>query len=305
MAKILNIDFNQFDETIDAAEGYTPSGSFDVPGALVGMQTPCNQSAWFGGDVIDVRKVEISRYKVAAGLIAPAEEDTTRRIANEHTSEPIRTVEDIRKISDWFLARGRYRDNMLFICGINFGLRVSDLLTLRFADIINEDFTFKPSFALIEKKTEHTRKQVKNRYVGVNEAVIDAVILYLKNTSGVKLSDYMFRSESNRGGNQNKPMHRNSVDRILKEVVGALHINIKVSTHTLRKTFCLHQMIMNNNDPRKLLLLQRMLGHSSSVQTLDYIGITRDEIQNAYMQLNLDGRTDERSVVCGTDIWCK
>jgi integrase len=62
---------------------------------------------------------------------------------------------------------------------------------------------------------------------------------------------------------------------------------MKVSTHTLRKTFAYHQMLMSNNDPRKLLLLSKMLGHSSVTMTLEYIGITNEEIEQAYRELNL------------------
>ena len=64
-----------------------------------------------------------------------------------------------------------------------------------------------------------------------------------------------------------------------------------MSTHTLRKTFAYHQMVMSNNDPRKLLLLQKMMGHSTSAQTLDYIGITGEEIEEAYRKLNLGSAT--------------
>ena len=38
---------------------------------------------------------------------------------------------------------------------------------------------------------------------------------------------------------------------------------------------------MSHNDGRKLLLLQKMLGHASAAQTLDYIGITSEEIEEA------------------------
>ena len=82
-------------------------------------------------------------------------------------------------------------------------------------------------------------------------------------------------------------MDRKSVDRILKAIADELEIDCKVATHTLRKTFAYHQMLMSNNDPRKLLLLQKMFGHSSAAQTLDYIGITGEEIEEAYMNLNL------------------
>ena len=38
------------------------------------------------------------------------------------------------------------------------------------------------------------------------------------------------------------------------------------------------------------MLLQKILGHSSIVQTLDYIGVTKDEIDEAYLMLNLGSR---------------
>ena len=66
-----------------------------------------------------------------------------------------------------------------------------------------------------------------------------------------------------------------------------LRLNIKLATHSLRKTFGYHQMMMSNNDPGKLLILQKMFGHSSSVVTLDYIGLTGEEIEDSYLNLNL------------------
>lgn len=242
------------------------------------------------GEAIDINKVNQSRRVLREGMIAPAVEDTSYQIAGEHTSDPIKSIDDIYAISNWFISRGRYRDNMLFIVGINFGLRVSDLLTLRFSHLIDEQFRFKTTFPILEKKTKNTRKVQKNRYITINDAVADAVMLFLEHTPGVKLSDYMFRGESNRCGSNNKPMHRNSVERILKEVGTALGIECHMATHTLRKTFAYHQMLLSNNDPRKLLLLQKMFGHSTSAQTLDYIGITGEEIEAAYMELNLGAR---------------
>lgn len=240
--------------------------------------------------IIDIKKVSDSRRALQAGLIAPAAEDTSYEIANEHTSEPIKRIEDIEAVSNWFISRGRYRDNMLFIVGINIGLRVSDLLTLRFSHLIDETFCFKTTFPILERKTKNTRRVQKNRYITINDAVVDAVTLYLEHTPGVRLSDFMFRGESNRCGGSNKAMHRNSVERILKEAGSALGLEMHISTHTLRKTFAYHQMLVSNHDPRKLLLLQKLLGHSSAAQTLDYIGITNEEIEDAYMELNLGAR---------------
>ncbi len=240
--------------------------------------------------IIDINKLGENTRKLKTGLIAPATEDTYCELAPEHAAEPIKNMDDIFKISQYLISQGKYRDNMLFIVGINFGLRVSDLRTLRFSNLINDNLTFKDSFAVFEKKTRNTRKRKKNRYITINHAVIEAVTLYLEHTQNVCLSDYMFRSESNRGGNKNTPLSIQSIDRILKGIAIDLDLNVKMSTHTLRKTFCYHQMVMSHNDSRKLLLLQKMLNHSSPAQTLDYIGITSEEIDEAYKKLNLGSK---------------
>ena len=238
-------------------------------------------------DKIDISALKLNNKKLATGLIAPASEEVVEDIAPDNAADPIKSMDDIIDISQYLINNKRYRDNMLFIVGINFGLRVSDLRMLRFSNLINENFTFKDSFPVFEKKTRNTRKKKKNRYITINTAVIEAVTLYLENTPGVCLSDYMFRSESNHGGSKNVPITPKSVNYILKGIADDLGLNMKVSSHTLRKTFCYHQMLMSHNDPRKLLLLQKMLNHSSPAQTLDYIGITAEEIDEAYRALNL------------------
>lgn len=240
------------------------------------------------GNVINVDMLQRSNpRKLAAGLIAPATEDTHCELAPEHAAEPIKSMDDIFAISDYLIKNGRYRDNMLFIVGINFGLRVSDLRVLRFSNLINDNCTFKDSFPVFEKKTRNTRKRKTNRYITINDAVIEAVTLYLQHTPNVCLSDYMFRSESNHGGNINEPLSIKSVDRILKGIANDLDLNIKMSTHTLRKTFCYWMMVRGGNDQRRLLLLQKMLNHASPAQTLGYIGLTAEEVEAAYKDLNI------------------
>ena len=236
---------------------------------------------------IDINAIHASSRKLNVGLIAPATESVPQKLANEHTSEPIKSMTDIINITKYLTANHRYRDNMLFIVGVNFGLRVSDLRQLRFSHLINEEFAFRESFAILEGKTENTRKHKKNRHITINRAVIDAVVLYLENTPNINLSDYMFKAEGNRGKNSGEPMHRNHIDRILKGIAKDLGLGNKMATHSMRKTFAYHQMVMSGSDPRKLLLLQKMFGHATSAQTLDYIGITKEEIEEAYNNLNL------------------
>lgn len=242
--------------------------------------------------------------RLSADLIAPAQENVEQELAAEHTSEPIKSMDEIMRISEYLISKGRWRDNMLFIVGINFGLRASDLRLLRFSNIINDNLTFRTSFPILEKKTRNTRKRKKNRYVTINTAVIEAVTLYLEHTPGVTLSDYMFRSMSNNSKAVNSPITVRAINQILDGIASDLGLSEKVSSHTLRKTFCYHQMLMSNNDPRKLLLLSKMLGHSSVGITLDYIGITGEEIEEAYKNLNLGSASHNylNSDICETEI---
>lgn len=242
---------------------------------------------YYKNNIIDVSSLRRNNRKLQANLIAPATESIQEEVVIEHDAEPIKNMDDIIAISKYLISNNRYRDNMLFIVGINFGLRVSDLRMLRFSNLINDNLTFKDSFPVFEKKTRNTRKKKKNRYITINNAVIESVTLFLENTPNVRLSDFMFRSNSNNGCNTNEALSIQSINRILKSIANEMNLNIRVSSHTLRKTFCYHQMLMSNNDSRKLLLLQKMLNHSSPVQTLDYIGITSEEIEEAYRKLNL------------------
>lgn len=246
------------------------------------------QSTGKPSGTIDVSRVMASRAtrQLTGATIKPAIGDTTVELADEHAAEPIKSLETINRITKYLIDNKRYRDNMLFVLGINFGLRISDLLSLQFFRLIDENCSFRMTFPILEKKTKNTRKVKKNRYITINNAVIEAVSLYLQHNE-CSMDDYLFRGESNRCGKKNKPMKRQSADRILKGIAEDLGLTERVSTHTLRKTFGYHQMQMAHNDPRKLVVLQKIFGHSSAAQTLEYIGITQEEIEESYLGLDL------------------
>lgn len=229
------------------------------------------------------------------GKIGAAAEPVRRDLAVSHTAEALKDIEDIYKIEDHLLAHNRYRDYMLIALGINFGLRIGDLLTLRFCDLISDDLTFRDSFQLLEQKTRSTRRVPRNRTITVNDAVRDAVTLYLEHTSNVKLDDYLFRSESSNASGENKPISRQAVDLILKGLSADLGLTAHFSSHSLRKTFGYHQLASANNDPRRLILLQKIFGHSDLNKTLRYIGLDDEEIGDAYRTLNLGRRHNHRT----------
>lgn len=131
-------------------------------------------------DVNSVRRSRTLKQSAASRITAQSDQPVEVITAPDRAADPIKSVEDIRRACSYLLDNNRYRDHMLLVMGINFGLRVSDLQRLRFTHILNEDFSFKESFEILEKKTASTRKRKKNRYVVINDAVMDAVELYLE-----------------------------------------------------------------------------------------------------------------------------
>lgn len=253
--------------------------------------------------IINIASLKRASQPELAGLIAPATEEVEEAALQDHSAQPIKSLADIERISDYLIENERYRDNMMFIVGINFGLRVSDLRMLRFSNLINPDSTFKESFAVFEKKTRNTRKKKKNRYITINRAVKEAVTLYLEHapttadgSPTISMSDYLFASQSTNGLGDG-PLSARSFERILKGIAEDLSLDIHMSTHTLRKTFAYWTLVLGKNDQRQLYLLQKMFNHSSPQQTLAYIGLDRDEIAEAYKNLNLGAKEKARSVI--------
>lgn len=202
-----------------------------------------------------------------------------------HAAEPIKDPDDIRRICEYLVANGRYRDNLLFTAGINLGFRCGDLLQLKWGHLFNGDGMPNASFTLQEDKTG------KYRTAEPSQAVWDAAYAYVEQlqvtNGGIDLDSFVFRSESNRS-TSNKPLSVKSVERLLKEIINEnLGINIHASTHCLRKTFGYHVVMSFEDRSRAVELLRYMLNHDSAADTMRYIGITDDEIRGVYKNLNL------------------
>ena len=213
-----------------------------------------------------------------------------RQIYDERACEPLKSRSDIMRISTYLINNQRWRDNMLFIVGINVALRVSDLITLQFCDFFDEGWNWRESFKLIEKKT---RKKKKNRSITINAAVRNAIELYLLHNPDVSWDDYLFRSESNNKSGTGH-LNRKTVYEIITKIISDLNIPCKAGTHTLRKTFGYQLMAQADNDHKvdTLLLLQEILGHSDLRITRRYIGITTEDIGAAYNSLCLGMQTE-------------
>lgn len=68
-----------------------------------------------------------------------------------------------------------------------------------------------------------------------------------------------------------------------KGAPGADGIKVAIGTHTLRKTFGYWAFQQGVN----VTIIQQLLNHSAPSVTLRYIGITKDELDQVYIKLNL------------------
>ena len=234
-----------------------------------------------------VRRISLNAIRRPADLQVVDEkfEDDIPK-AEDHAAEPIKNLEDIVLIQDYLISNGRYRDNLLFTVGINIGLRCGDLLNLKVGHLIDESTGAYRSKVIVQEE-----KTSKLRTLYWNEAVYDAADLYFSTCNEVSLNDYLFKCEGNRGKNLGKPLTRRSVERLLKEIINdGVGLDVHASTHCLRKTFAYHMIVSAPDRSRAIEFLQKILGHSRPSVTLRYAGITDDEIETAYKNLNLGNR---------------
>jgi integrase len=184
--------------------------------------------------------------------------------------DPIRDVKKISEMKTILKLRGE-RDALLFTIGINTALRISDLLTLTLGNVIDEQGKIVNTIILKERKTGKTKR------FPINSSVKNAILAYIDVRHWVKLSEPLFPSR--RGG----PLSRWQARRILKEAGKSVGLE-KIGTHSLRKTFGYHVYRRTGGD---IGLVQKLLNHSTSENTLRYIGIDREKMDNTYLELNL------------------
>ncbi|CJV79701.1 site-specific integrase [Bacillus luti] len=176
--------------------------------------------------------------------------------------QPIRSKEQIEDMK-WSLKRHcSERDYIMFLIGLNTGLRVGDLLKLKTSDVKR-----KQKFVIQEGKTKKPRTiSLANIY--------DEVQAYANTVD----SEWLFPSRKG-----DKPITTTQAYRQLNKAAEMTDITEGIGTHTMRKTFG-YWFYKQTKDVAKL---QAILNHSHPQITLTYIGITEEEIEDSLNQFVL------------------
>lgn len=168
---------------------------------------------------------------------------------------------------------GEYKFCLLISVGVFTGLRVSDLLQLKFNQFIGTEF-----LNIIEKKTK------KDRRIKINSDLKDIVERIKLKMNVIDDDQFIF---VNKYGT--KPIDKSYVNVKLKELLRKydIHLEGNVSSHIFRKTLGNRALKLNNYSNESIILLMELFNHSSPITTKRYLGVRNSEIESIYDSLKL------------------
>jgi len=178
--------------------------------------------------------------------------------------DPIRNIKDIKAISKFTQANPR--DHLLFIIGINNGLRAGDLVKLKVKDVqhlkVGDILTIK------EGKTG------KDNILVINKTVYKALRNYLDT---IQPDDNAFVFASRKGDSH---IQSQAVSKLMKKWTKAINLRGNYGAHTLRKTWGYIQRTMHGVG---FEIICKRYNHSSPAITMRYLGIQDREVHNTLM----------------------
>ncbi len=152
---------------------------------------------------------------------------------------------------------------LYIIVSIYTGLRISDVLRLKWSDLMKEDLVIK------EKKTK------KLRTIKINSTIHSVLSKF--NLNGE--DDFIFKSQ------KGSVFSIQQINRVLKEIFRAESKHLNISSHSLRKSFGRRVYENNNESEKSLVYLSELFNHTSLSITRKYLGIRQEELNDIYMSL--------------------
>jgi integrase len=191
--------------------------------------------------------------------------------------EPIRDRKKVAQIKNLLRGQERFRDLLLFVVGINSALRISDLLELKVAHLLDEQGKIRQRFWIKEQK------RGKRQEVVINESVREALKEYLSAYPGIKEKQENYIFFNPKTNDYSHPIKRGQSWKFITSICREVGLRGNFGTHSLRKTWGYHARMQGVD----LALIMHKLNHESIAYTKRYLGITDDELQAVAQRLNL------------------
>ncbi|MGE7602707.1 tyrosine-type recombinase/integrase [Peribacillus sp. NPDC097675] len=183
--------------------------------------------------------------------------------------EAFKDVNEISKIKN-YLRSHSIRDYVLFVLGINTGLKINEMLEMTVASVLDETGKMKEFYEQPLENGETTQ-------IYLNQKVRTALQEYLKG-SKVMENEFLFMSPKTQ-----KPITRQQAHRIIHDAVEGAGLIGKYGASSMRKTFGYHAYKQGVS----LALIQKHFHHSSPSETLKYIGISKEYKFKTIIDVNL------------------
>jgi site-specific recombinase XerD len=167
------------------------------------------------------------------------------------------------------------RDRALFTLGCRSGFRISELLTIRLADVCRDGKVL----AEVEVARSHMKGKRESRRVPLHAEAREAIAVLAREleAQGKTAPDtYLFQSRKGK----NRPLNRRSAWEMLKRAYAACGLEGKLATHTMRKTFARKMRAKVGGDLHKL---KNLLGHTDIRATEKYLGKNDEELAAAVL----------------------
>jgi len=191
--------------------------------------------------------------------------------------EPIRDPKKIAQIKNLLRGQQRYRDLLLFVVGINSALRISDLLTLRIGQFLDEQGIIKERFNI------HEQKRGKRQEVVINNSIKETLTEYISAYPNITSDPDYFVFFNTKSKNYCESIKRGQAWTFISTICNEVGLRDNFGTHSLRKTWGYHARLQSVD----LALIMHKLNHSSIATTKRYLGITDEELQEVVQRLNL------------------
>ena len=192
--------------------------------------------------------------------------------------EPIRQIQKISQIKNTLRGAGQIRDLLLFQLGLNTALRLSDLLSIRVSDLIDELGTPRDFFDVKEVKTGKSNRLTITD--GVKATITEYANAYPKI---VENPEHFVFFNSRQMPLGSIPIKRGQAWKMIRGWCKDAGLRGNYGGHTLRKTWGYQA----RQKAIPLEIIQHKLNHSSLAVTQRYLGITADEIKSACNKLDL------------------
>jgi integrase len=206
---------------------------------------------------------------------------TVRQSAKRKSIPDILTIDELSQMLETL----SLREYTLAVFDFGTGLRVSEMLALKWSDIDFEARQINVTRKIYHQRVGKCKTEASNKPVPMDEFLADTFLRWRKETPYSASEDWVFGSPVMEG---KQPYWPENLRKLLQQSAKKLGIRKQIGWHTFRRTLS-SLLVQNGNDVKTV---QELLRHASARITLDIyaqaVGNTKRKAQGQVYQMLRD-----------------